>query len=65
MKFAVFAAVATLFALGVVANPKPQIFKRTGCEGVWCFNFRSGESNPCECIESTCPPGDGVISVCT
>ena len=64
MKIAVFAVVATFIA-GIVANPMPQIFKRTGCEDVWCYDSRSGESNPCECIGSVCQPGDGVFSVCT
>lgn len=69
MKFAVFAVVATFFALGIVADPQamPQIFKRTDCEDVWCYNSRTGESNECECIGSICQAAseDGVISVCT
>lgn len=60
MKFTVVTVVAAFFALtkaSVVAksqNSVPQLFKRTDCVDVWCYDPRTQESNPCECTGSVC-----------
>ena len=73
MKFTVVAVVAIFFALGVVAKPAPQLstsapqlFARTDCVDVWCYDQRTGESNPCECTGSVClQAGKSGVYNCT
>ena len=74
MKFtAAVAVVVTFIAFGVVAKPAPQLssrvpqlFKRTDCVDVWCYDDRTGESNPCECTGSIClEAGKSRVYNCT
>ena len=70
MKFTVVAVITTLFAfglqVGVVAKPAPQLFERTVCADVWCYNPKTGATNTCDCPGSTCKRvGTSLTYTCT